>query len=100
MMERPHFSWEIEGSQRGIEQRAYQVLVADSHDKLANSEGNIWDSGVVQSNQSVGVRYEGEALQSSRTYYWKVWNWDAHGDEDVERDDIVFETALLNQSDW
>ncbi|HWK59447.1 MAG TPA: family 78 glycoside hydrolase catalytic domain [Parapedobacter sp.] len=100
MIAQPHFSWEIAGNQHGIEQRAYQVLVADSPDKLANLEGNIWDSGVVQSNQSVGIRYEGEALQSSRRYYWKVRIWDARGDDEVESDVKVFETALLNQSDW
>src|SRR5690606_9477430 len=100
MVEKPHFSWEIKGSQPNIEQRAYQVLVADSPDELANSVGNIWDSGVVQTNQSVGVRYEGEALQSSRRYYWKVRIWDVHGDDEVESDVKVFETALLNQSDW
>src|SRR3546814_7395816 len=60
----------------------------------------MWGSGVVQSNQSVGVLYEGEALQSSRTYYWKVRIWDAHGDDEVQSDVKVFETALLNQSDW
>src|SRR3546814_9456760 len=60
---------------------AYEMRISDWSSDVCSS-----DLGVVQSNQSVGVRYEGEALQSSRTYYWKVRIWDAHGDDEVESD--------------
>lgn len=100
MVENPQFSWEFDSDRRNVKQQAYQVLVADSPEKLALSEGNIWDSGVVQSNRSVGVRYDGSALQSSRKYYWKVKIWEAHGNESIESGASAFETALLNESDW
>lgn len=100
MAERPQFSWVLEGGSRNIIQQAYQVLVADSPEKLADSNGNIWNSGVVQSGQSVGVFFEGSDLQSQTTYYWKIKVWEKHSGKVLESDVAFFETALLNQSDW
>lgn len=97
---RPQFSWQISGERRHIKQKAYQLLVADSPEKLANSKGNIWDSGVIQSAQSVGVLFNGEDLESRKAYYWKVKVWKEQGGEAVESEVASFETALLNESDW
>lgn len=97
---RPQFSWQISGERRSLKQKAYQLLVADSPEKLASSEGNIWDSGVVQSAQSVGVLFNGEDLKSRQTYYWRVKVWEEQGGEAMESEVTSFETALLNQSDW
>lgn len=95
----PHFSWELMGNGQGVLQQAYQVWVADSPEKLAADEGNIWDSGKIRSNRSVGVRYSGSPLQSDRTYYWKVKVW--HGGEQTAESEVsTFGTALLYETDW
>ena len=66
----PELSWEYE-DRLGQEQSAYHVLVASSQEKLDANEGDLWDSGVVLSLEQK-AKYEGAALGSERTYFWKV----------------------------
>ena len=40
----PCFSWQIQAQQRNFEQSAWQILVADSPEKLQAGNGNIWDA--------------------------------------------------------
>lgn len=67
---RPDLGWEYEDPQ-GSEQTAYQVLVASTEEKLDANEGDLWDSGVVLEGAHQ-AKYEGAALESERTYFWKV----------------------------
>ena len=60
----PRFSWVLESSHRGQMQSAYQVLVAGSEENLRAGVGSKWDSGVVASDQSVNVPYQGRPLSS------------------------------------
>ena len=73
---KPRLSWIMESNQRGQMQRAYQILVADSEEKLKRNEGQLWDSGKVESEQSNQVVYEGQPLVSRMRCYWKVRVWD------------------------
>jgi alpha-L-rhamnosidase len=68
----PRFSWTIGSSQRGQKQAAYRVLVSTSRENLERNMGDAWDSGKVESSDSVHIRYEGTPLESNRTYFWKV----------------------------
>ncbi|GAI20807.1 unnamed protein product, partial [marine sediment metagenome] len=56
---KPRLNWIMESNQRGRKQRAYQILVADSEEKLKQNEGELWDSGKVKSEQSNQVVYKG-----------------------------------------
>ena len=69
---KPHLSWEIHSTERDIRQSAFQILVADSPENLKNNIGNIWDSKIVKSDQSVQVEYAGTPLSSEKKYFWKV----------------------------
>ena len=68
----PAFSWIVPGETGGTRQTAYRVIVADNHEDAASGRGNLWDSGVVGSDQSVAVRYAGEALKPGKSYFWRV----------------------------
>ena len=76
---RPRLSWKLETGnlkfERGIRQVAYQVLVASSEKLLKNDTGDLWDSGKVESDQSVHVKYAGKPLLSRMQCYWKVRVW-------------------------
>ena len=61
---RPRLSWIITSDQRGKKQTAYQVLVASSESLLKQNKGDLWDTGKVQSDQSVLVAYNGKPLTS------------------------------------
>ena len=96
----PRFSWELSSSQRGQMQSAYQILVASSGEKLNANIGDKWDSEKVASEQSVNVAYEGGALASGETCFWKVRCWDEDDKASVFSTPTTFEIGLLNQSDW
>lgn len=76
---RPRLSWRLESRQRGQRQTAYHLLVASSPDKLAQNTGDLWDSGKMQSDQSIHVAYDGKALVSRVQCFWKVMVWDKDG---------------------
>ncbi len=70
---RPRLSWSLQNaapSDRGKRQSAYQVMVTRSDDTLA------WDSGQVLSDETLHIRYAGDALLSRERYVWKVRVWD------------------------
>lgn len=73
--DKPRLSWIVESDQRGLTQTAYQVLVANSLGNLENNQGDLWDSGRVESDQSLNVVYRGKALQSRQHCFWKVRTW-------------------------
>ena len=96
----PRLSWALESEGRDQRQSAYRVLVARSERDL-ESEGNLlWDSGRVESGRTVGVEYEGEALRSGSRCLWKVRVWDGEGDPSPYGGPAVFETGLLERSNW
>jgi hypothetical protein len=47
----PRLGWTLQSSQRGDTQTAYQILVASSQALLNANTGDLWDSGMVVTNQ-------------------------------------------------
>ena len=76
----PRLSWELCGkdeggnlkAERGVRQDSYRILVASSVDLLNQNRGDVWDSGVVQSDQSSQVEYAGSRAAITDAYFWKV----------------------------
>lgn len=100
---KPRLSWKIlaqDPESRNIQQQSYHVLVASSEKLLASDEGDLWDSGVVSSSESVLVPYEGQRLTSRQTCYWKVRVTDKQGHESGWSDVAKWKMALLEASDW
>ena len=105
---RPRFGWLLQSEQRSQLQSAYRVLVATSEKQLQANVGDKWDSGKVNSDQSVNVDYQGKALTSGETCYWKVRVWpalskvegDKQGQPSMWSKPGSFEMGLLKQSDW
>jgi alpha-L-rhamnosidase len=85
---------------RGVMQTAYQILVASSLELLKNDKGDKWDSGKVDSDQSVNVPYQGKALASCEKCWWKVRIWGNDGEASESSKPASFEIGLLHQSDW
>nr|WP_319509566.1 family 78 glycoside hydrolase catalytic domain [uncultured Draconibacterium sp.] len=98
----PRLSWKIFDAQktRGQKQSAYQVLVASSEDVLANNNGDLWNSGKQNSNQSVNVVYKGSELTSNQECYWKVRVWDMNEQVSEWSEPAKFTVGLLNPEDW
>ena len=49
-------------ARRGSKQTAYQVLAASTPESLAKDQGDLWDSGRVNSDQTAHVEYAGKPL--------------------------------------
>ncbi len=96
----PRLSWLLESNLRGQMQSAYQILVASSEAKLKGDTADKWDSGRVESFQSVNVAYGGKALASGEKCWWKVRVWDKDGKASVYSKPATFEMGLLKQTDW
>ena len=62
----PKFSWQLRDAARGAKQTAYEVLVASSPELLAQGKADVWNSGRVESERSMNVRYGGPALKRAR----------------------------------
>ena len=96
----PHLSWQSDNTERNWRQTAYEVLVASNDESLRAGKVDIWDSGKVDSAESVGITYRGPATQSRRRYYWKVRVWDAEGYVSESAEAAWWELGLLHATDW
>jgi alpha-L-rhamnosidase len=95
-IKKPHLSWKLESTKRGVMQTAYQVQVSKSE----NMVDLVWDSGKVLSDNSVHVEYDGLELVSRQGYFWRVRIWD-EGDAATAWSSTAFwEMGLLNLADW
>jgi alpha-L-rhamnosidase len=91
-IEKPGFSWYLSAAGRGIKQTAYALKVfADK-----NRGRKVWDTGKIQSEQSIDIQYDGEALRPSTRYYWEVTLWDNRGNKSASSEPAYFETGLMN----
>ena len=90
----PYFSWKIESMEADTMQTSYQVVVT----LLSKEKKTVWNSGKIESDQSVFVVYEGEKLLSNQEYMWEVSVWDNHGN--VASETSFFETGIVDETDW
>ena len=97
---KPRLGWIMQSDERGQKQSAYQILVASSRQKLKNNAGDLWDSGKVNSDQSVQVVYDGRRLRSRQRCWWKVRVWDKNGDVSGYSEPAWWEMGLMKKSDW
>ena len=96
----PRLSWQLSDSSQGARQTAYQVVVASSIELLSQGKADIWDSGRVESDQSINVHYAGRQLQPSTRYLWQVKVWGADGEPYPATQATWWETGLMDQSSW
>ena len=96
----PRFSWTLKSSGRDVSQTAYQVIVAGSRKALKEGQADMWDSGKVESDESVNIVYEGNTLASGETYYWKVRVWNQDNTVSPWSEVTTFQMGLLEASEW
>ena len=82
----PRFGWKLDSDCTGTLQTAYRLL-------LTRGGETVWDSGKVESSQSILVEYLGPNLEPRTEYTWNVTVWDNHGESAAA--ESHFETGLL-----
>lgn len=98
-VQNPRFSWIIKSTERNQSQSAYRIFVATDIKFLTSEKADIWDSGKINSSETIQHELENDALLSNQKYFWKVLVWDGSGRE-FESPVASFETALLKDNDW
>lgn len=95
----PRFNWIIKSDQRNSSQTSYQILASSTLEKLNEKDADLWNSGIIKSDQSTLIKYAGKKLKSRDVVYWTVkvttnkensgWSTPAH-----------FSIGLLDTNDW
>jgi hypothetical protein len=96
----PRLFWKLASGARGQRQTAYQILAASSEKNLARGTGDLWDSGKVDSAETIQIPYSGAVLKSSQQVFWKVRAWDKDGKISAWSKPATWTTGVLNDADW
>lgn len=83
----PEFAWTTDDIKNGAVQKSYRITVHKDNDV-------VWDSGVIYTDESLGINYCGEPLLPCTRYFWNVEITDSSG-EVYRSDEAYFETALM-----
>jgi len=96
----PTFGWIFNSCEKDCCQEAYQVLVSSNLENINADRGDLWDTGRVASGNSINIRYEGEALQSDSSCFWKVRTWDPKGCVSPYSEVQTFKTGQLTKEHY
>lgn len=95
----PRFSWQMQTARNGARQTAYRIFAATEPGSIRGGIADMWDSGKIETDQSIHVFYAGKELKSRQRVYWQVTVWDETGQPSVS-EIAWFEIGLLHRSDW
>ena len=100
--DKPRFSW-ITGDHyqnKDVRQTAYQIIVSSTYEKMKAGEGDLWDTGWVESDEQLWIPYAGKPLGSNRHCWWNVRVRTNKGETGWNHNTNYFSTGLLNESKW
>jgi alpha-L-rhamnosidase len=99
----PRLSWVLQSTKldaRNQKQSAYRVIVATTLARLNAEDGDLWDTGKVDSEQSIHIRYDGKSLKSGQSAWWKVRSWDQDGSVSHWSSNATWSMGLLQSNEW
>lgn len=96
----PRLSWKLKSNKTYFLQTAYRIKCALSEKELFSEENLLWDSGKVNSEQSVHVKYIGEKLKTGQRIFWQVKVWSNKNAESDWSEPAYWEIGILSETDW
>jgi len=96
----PRLSWKIISDETNVMQSAYEIKVATLEQALKEDKNLLWESGKIQSDQSINVEYAGKALSPMQRAYWQVRIWDQNGKPTAWSAPAFWETGLMESANW
>ncbi len=90
----PRFAWQMEADdqKKGWRQTAYRIAVTDEAGR------EVWNSGRVKSDSSLGIAYDGQTLKPATRYTWTLEVWNQKNERMTATSS--FETALTLVPDY
>ena len=95
----PRFSWKIESNKNETLQECYHIKVASSVELLLSGKADLWDTGMVNSEQQLWIDYAGKTLKDNQKAYWTVQVITNKGSSEWAEPQS-FSMGLLNESHW
>jgi alpha-L-rhamnosidase len=92
----PEFSWIVPSMAQS--QKGYQILVSSGRDLIESNIGDVWNSGIVISENSSNVSFEGVKLRENNKYFWKVRIKDKENNLSEYSDIQIFRTGLFGDT--
>jgi len=99
----PRLSWRLQAADtqaRGQKQTGYQIIAASTAESLQQGKGDLWDSGIVRSDNSVNIVFEGSPLGSGQECFWKLRVTDELGNWSGWSRPAHWSMGPLKSSDW
>ena len=96
----PRFSWELESSEAGESQKAWQIILSDDKENTEAGKGDVWDSGRRKGNETFGIKLPVNKLHSFEKYYWRVRVWNHENRVTDWSEPESFITGAFYKSDW
>jgi alpha-L-rhamnosidase len=101
--EHPRLGWistNPDLNDRAQTQSAYQILAATDPTLLAADKSDLWNSGKVDSDQSLDVAYNGKRLTSGQRCFWKVRVWDRDGKPSGWSSPATWSLGVMDPAEW
>ena len=98
-VKKPRFSWQISTTESNFKQKAYEIRVASTPEGLSKKT-SLWNSGKIQTDQSVNIEYQGTPLESMQRAYWQVRIWDNNKKVTDWSKPAYWETGILDPTIW
>ncbi|SDY30403.1 alpha-L-rhamnosidase [Evansella caseinilytica] len=95
-VKQPRISWKAEADKRGTVQACYHLQVA----KEPSFKDIVWDSGKVESDQSIHVEVKEFQAESRTRYYFRVRAENVRGETTGWSEPGYWETGILDVHEW
>lgn len=100
----PRFVWNYSSEANNFEQGEYSLSISTDKQLLTKHSGSNkefwWNSGNIQSGESMGKYTGQEKLLSHTKYYWQVTAYDKNNKYTIVSPIDSFETAILTPDEW
>ena len=94
-----NFGWKLYSDLNNQKQVAYQILVSDNLEELQKEKGNVWNSGKINSSESVNILVKDLNLKSGCYYFWKAKVWSEEGlESNWSKPDTII--TALDENNW
>jgi len=98
----PRLSWVniSDSNERGQTQTAWEIRVAGTRENLLAGNADLWNSGRINSDESVNIPYGGKDLLSRQDCWWQVRVWDRKGRVSGWSEPAFWSMGILTPEEW